>query len=178
MFYRAMRCSGVGWAKANTMYFAVLVGGPHWKKLNATMPADCKIRARHGFALDTKTWKPLVSDRAADALWQTIETRELSPTETIAVARPFFPNGNMTDARAKTFVANLKKKGATPDERRVITLSVIQSQRFSEQYVASIEKWIKEAKPTLAQIELRAAHDQQGANGTFTVFPNILKRPR
>lgn len=143
MFYNAMRCSGVSWSKAKTMFFAVWVGGPRWTTLNTGMPANCKINLPVKASIQTK-------------LLQTIQSRSLTPAETKAVARPFFTTRAMTQASAEKFVTHLRQRRVTSAETRIIALSVIQSERFSDDDVKQVESWIKTENPSLKAIKARA----------------------
>src|SRR5437762_10475235 len=48
MFYNAMRCSGVSWAKGKIMFLAVWAFGPHWKHPNSSMPTSCMTEEASG----------------------------------------------------------------------------------------------------------------------------------
>jgi hypothetical protein len=143
MFYNAMRCSGVSWPKAKTMFCAVSLGGPRWTKLNTSMPTACVMRS----PIETAVQKKLVG---------VIQRRVLSPAETRAVARPFFTNRKMTQTAAMKFVVGLKHRRVTPEEASAISLSVAQSEQFSETDVKQIESWIKKENPSLNTIKSRA----------------------
>jgi hypothetical protein len=143
MFYDAMRCSGVDWLKAKIMFYAVWAGGPRWTTLNGTMPSDCKVSSPVTVSVQNK-------------LMRIIQDRPLTVEETNAVARPFFTRRQMDTKNAHDLVAKLKRRAVTPDERRVITLSVAQSKRFSETDVKDTESWIQRDDPALKIIEARA----------------------
>ena len=143
MFYNAMRCSGVSRAKAKTMFFAVWVGGPRWTTLNTGMPAVCKLSPPVKASIQTK-------------LLRIIRSRPLTSAETKAVARPFFTNRTMTQAGAAKLVSRLKQRRVTPEEERIIALSVIQSEQFSDDDVKQVESWSETEKPSLETTEARA----------------------
>jgi hypothetical protein len=143
MFYNAMRCSGVGWVKAKTMFFAVWAGGPRWTKLNTEMPAKCLTHR----AIDSTLQSTLM---------QVIKSRTLSASETKAVARPFFTTKAMTGADAAALVAQLKQRNLNADESYIISLSVIQSAHISDADVKVSEAWVEKENPSLEAIERRA----------------------
>ncbi len=180
MFYEAMRCSGVGWVQAKTMYYAVWVGGPRWKKLNSTMPDICKAAPlpRRSSRLAMQ-WPGLLTPDVVDQLWQTIRNRPLTVAEARAVARPFFNRASMTDAGAMDFVNTLRQKEPTAEEKDLITLSVFISQRFDEKHVAEIEDWVRRENPSLEEIESRAEEIRAIRLAEPHIFPDVptLRRP-
>jgi hypothetical protein len=143
LFYKAMRCSGVGLAKAKTMFFAVWARGPRWDTLNPTMPDKCKVHPDIDTAVQTRVAR-------------VIQTRPLSIEETKAVARPFFNKQAMSESDAQKLVADLKQRQLKPEELYSITLSVIQSAQFSDDAVKKTESWIKKNNPSLKEIEAQA----------------------
>jgi len=157
MFYEAMRCSGVGWVQAKTMFYAVWLAGPRWSQLNTSMPAVCKTAApATSPSRIARQWPKLLKPGVVDQLWQIIHSRQLTVAEARAVARPFFNRTAMSDADAIAFVEALRKTEVTQEEKDLITLSVILSQRFDENDVKQIEEWIRREDPSLEQIEVRA----------------------
>ena len=178
MFYEAMRCSGVGWVQAGTMFFAVWLGGPRWKKLNPSMPDCCKEAPIPCPSSRLAMQWPGLHD-VVDQLWQTIRNRPLTVAEARAVARPFFNRGSITDADAIDFVNALKEKEPTAEEKYLITLSVIISQRLDEKGVAKIEKWVREENPSFEEIEHRADKMRAIRLVKLRIFPDVpvLRRP-
>lgn len=180
MFYEAMRCSGVGWLQAKTMYYAVWAGGPRWPKLNATMPDVCKAAPLPGRSSRLATqWPGLLTPKVVDQLWQTIRNRPLTVAEARAVARPFFNRASMSDAAAVDFVKALKETHPTQEERELITLSVILGQRFDENHVVEIEDWIRRENPSVEEIESRAEEMRAMRVREPQIFPDVptLRRP-
>jgi hypothetical protein len=178
MFYDAMRCSGVGWVKANTMFFAVWWCGPRWTHLNTDMPAACKIAEPAGTSTALSSWKSLTPDVASELVAE-IHRRELTLPEARAVARPFFTRGAMNDSGALEFVAKLKtRSNITPAEQQVIALSVTQSELISDEDVKGVEQWIEKENPSLEQIESRAEEMRNRRVTELRLFPEVrtLKR--
>jgi hypothetical protein len=156
------------------MFYAVWLGGPRWVKLNATMPAACK-----GAPLPARTsriamqWPSVLKPDVVDKLWQTIRSRQLTVAEARAVARPFFNRASMSDADAIAFVEALRETGATQEEKDLITLSVILSQRFDEKHVTEIEKWIRSKDPSLKEIESKAQKMRSVRVVDSHIFPDV-----
>ena len=173
MFFNGMRCSGVDWLKAKTMFFAVWLGGPRWPKLNSSMPADCLVASPVGGSRIRKVWRNLPPQEVVSKLWQTILQRNLTVPETRAVARPFFPRGPMTDADANKFVMTLKERGAKPEEQDLIALSVMQSEQISDNNVREIERWIEKENPSLETIESRAEEMRGRKTFESRLFPEV-----
>lgn len=173
MFYNAMRCSGVGWAKAKTMFFAVWAFGPRWPQLNTSMPAKCKIAQASGTPSASGLSKNLRSDLASGLLRE-INGRQLTLPEARAVARPFFTRGPMTDADATEFVTKLKARtDVAPAEREVIALSVMQSELISDKEVKGAEQWIEKEDPSLETIESRAEELRNRKPSERRLFPQV-----
>jgi hypothetical protein len=171
MFYNAMRSSGVGWAKAKTMFLAVWAFGPRWTHLNTSMPATCKIAQRSGTPPPPSSWENLSSDVATGVLGE-INKRKLTLSEARAVARPFFTRGPMIDADAAEFVTKLKERSdVTAAERQVIALSVMQSELISEGEVKQAEQWIEKEDPSLETIESRAEEMRNKKVDELRLFP-------
>ena len=80
----------------------------------------------------------------------------------------------MSDADAIAFVEALRKTEVTQEEKDLITLSVILSQRFDENHVREIEEWIRNENPSLDQIESRA-EEMRGSSRVIEplIFPEI-----
>jgi hypothetical protein len=173
MFYNAMRCSRVGWLKAKTMYFAVRVAGPRWTHLNHSMPAGCTKPLSIPTAHVAKLFEMDFGPNVVDKVWGQIAERNLTLPETKAVAQPFFTHSQMTDARARTFVMQLKKRGAKPEERVVITVSVVQSERFSESEVKAIQQSVEKQDPSLEQIDAQADAMRSRKIVTQRLFPEV-----
>ena len=175
MFYNAMRCSGVSWAKAKTMFYAVWFGGPRWTHLNTSIPAKCKIAPSpggpSGFVQFVGDLRPEISRK----LEQEIATRTLSAPEARAVARPFFTRGQMTDKDAIAFVSELKskKRELKPEEQQLIAISVIQSELMSDGEVKETEQWIKKENPSLELIESKAEEKRGQKLAEPRLFPQI-----
>jgi hypothetical protein len=173
MFYNAMRCSGVGWVKAKTMYWAVWAGGPRWTHLNTTMPALCKLAPPSGTPLGLRSWLKFRPE-VAGGLWREINDRTLTLPEARAVARPFFSRSAMTDKDAIEFVSKFKgKTDLTPEERNVIMLSVLQSELFSDGEVKQVEQWVEKENPPLDTIESRADEARKRNVAELRLFPKI-----
>lgn len=178
MFYDAMRCSGVSWLKAKTMFFAVWIGGPRWSKLNSDIPAPCKLAppAAAAATAATAATAPLNNPPGPDVfskILKEIETRALTPAEAKAVARPFFTKGEMSDADATEFVTRLKRQRAESEMKDAIVESVIQSERFSDEDVRKIEGWIEKENPDLEMIERRAEEERRKKIAKLRLFPQI-----
>ena len=174
MFYNAMRCSGVGWVKAKTMFWAVWAFGPRWKHLNTTMPANCRIASPSpaGTPPVSRVRSDLPSPAAGDEILKVIANRKLTLPEARAVARPFFTRGPMTDADATEFAAKLQHRtDLTPEERQVIALSVAESERFSDEDVKKVEQWIEKENPPLEKIETQAEEARQKKVTELRLFP-------
>jgi hypothetical protein len=173
MFYNAMRCSGVDWGKAKTMFWAVWAFGPRWARLNTSMPAKCKIAQPSATAPAMGLSKNLYPNLASGLLGE-INKRELTLPEARAVARPFFTQGPMTDADAVEFVTKLKKRtDVTPAERQVIALSVVQSELISDEEVKGIEQLIEKENPSLETIESRAEEMRNRKLFELRLFPQV-----
>lgn len=174
MFYEAMRCSGVAWVQAKTMFYAVWVGGPRWTKLNPSMPDICKAApGPQRSSRLARQWPGLLTPHAVEELWQTIRNRQLTVAEARAVARPFLNRVSMTDADATDFVNALRQKEPTAEEKDLITLSVIISQRFDERHVTKIEEWIRRENPSLEEIESRAEEMRAARLIRPHIFPDV-----
>jgi Protein of unknown function (DUF1353) len=172
MFYNAMRCSGVGWVKAKTMFLAVWAFGPRWTRLNSSMPPECMKDEPSTTPRVSGSWRP-PPDLGND-IWREIKRRVLSPAEIRAVARPFFTRGPMTDSDAIGFVARLKKTSdLTLVERQAIALSVIQFELVSDEEVIELERWINEKNPPLEMVESTAEQLRNTNVTELRLFPDV-----
>lgn len=173
MFYDAMRCSGVGWVKAKTMFLAVWAFGPRWTHLNTDMPAACKIAHPSRMAPTLNSWKALQPDVVA-GLFAEINERKLTLPEARAVARPFFTRGPMTDRDAVEFVTKLKERtDLTPADRQVIALSVAQSELITDEEVKGAEQWVERENPSLEKIESRGEEMRNRRVTELRLFPEV-----
>jgi hypothetical protein len=180
MFYEAMRCSGVGWVQAKTMFYAVWLGGPRWSTINTSMPGVCKAASPPTTSSRiARQWPKVLKPDVVDQVWQTIRSRQLTVAEARAVARPFLNRAAMSDADAIAFVEALRKTDATEEEKDLIALSVILSQRFNEEHVREIEEWIRRENPSVKRIEARAEEMRSARIIETHIFPEVrgLRRP-
>ena len=176
MFYNAMRCSGVGWAKAKTMFWAVWAFGPRWKQLNTSMPAACRIASPSGTPPALRSRSDLPPSATGDEILRVIASRKLTLPEARAVARPFFTRGPMTDADATEFAAKLQHRtDLTPEERQVIALSVAESERISDEEVRNVEQWIEKNDPPLETIQVQAEEVRQKKITELRLFPEATR---
>jgi len=98
----------------------------------------------------------------------------LSLAEAKAVARPFFTQGAMTDTDALALVGKLQERiEVTPEERRIILLSVIQSELISDEEVMQLELWIEQANPSMKVIESKAEQFRNRRITELRLFPNV-----
>jgi hypothetical protein len=171
MFYNAMRCSGVDWTTAKTMYYAVRVFGPRWKQLNTSMPASCMVSKQSGPSATVQSFQ--LPSSITTKLTEEIAARTLSVPEAKAVARPFFTHGPMTDKDATEFVASLKGREIKPEEQQLIALSVVQSEFFSDEEVIATRRWIETENPALEVIEAKAEEKRTQRNVEPRLFPEI-----
>jgi hypothetical protein len=171
MFYNAMRCSGVDWTTAKTMFYAVWAFGPRWRHLNTSMPANCMIAQISRPAGTIRSFQ--IPSSITARLTQEITTRTLSLPETRAVARPFFTHGPMTDANATAFVTQLRARQIKPEEQQAIALSVMQSEVFSDEEVNATRQWIERENPSLESIEARAETKREQRNFEPRLFPQV-----
>ena len=141
------------------------------------MPKECKIAqpATPGFV--SRVWLKSLAPQLSTKLVQEIGGRNLTLPEAKAVARPFFTQGRMTDADATDFVTKLKKRDIKPEEQEAIALSVIQSERFSDDDVKGIEQWVEKDNPSLETIEARAEATRKTAAekeiSELRLFPQV-----
>ena len=172
MFYSAMRCSGVSWAKGKIMFLAVWAFGPHWKQLNSSMPASCMTEESPGRFHGAGSWPP--PPVVDDNLWREIRQGTLSLLEARAVARPFFTQGPITDDDAIALVAKLQRRtDLTHEERQIVFLSVVQSELISDEEVAQLEQWIEQANPPLEVIEAQAEQLRNRRLTELRLFPRV-----
>src|SRR5438132_1823610 len=170
LFYTAMRCSGVGWLRGKTMYYAVWVGGPRWIKLNTAPPAKC-LR---------KPPTPSVDQRTADQIFRQLRrilsSRLVTNEEARVILRAVAPGVEDRPELIHMVIIHLLSEEPSSYVKRLIALSILLSQQFSEEHVRSIYEWVRAEKPTLEQIEERAesarSHAQYRQPGN-TVFPEI-----
>lgn len=172
MFYNAMRCSGVGWVKAKTMYLAVWAMGPRWTKLNSSMPKDCLLTSPSSTPPEMQSLM-IPKPEIAQALVTEIRQRSLTLPEARAVARPFFNRSAMSDQEATQFAARLKEKELSAAAQEAITLSVLQSEWVSEEEAHGIEQWIEKDNPPLEAIEVRAQELRARKIMELRLFPQV-----
>ena len=172
MFYDAMRCSGVSWVKAKTMYLAVWALGPRWTKLNSSMPKDCRLAGPSGTPPAMQAMM-MPRPEIGEQIVRESEQGRLSLPETRAVAQPFFNQGAMSDTDANQFVAKLKDRKLTAAERAVITLSVLQGELVDEEEVRGIEQWVEKENPSLETIESRAEEIRNRRITELRLFPKV-----
>ena len=176
MFYNAMRCSGVGWAKAKTMFWAVWAFGPRWKQLNTTMPASCLLASPSATPLAAVSQPDIPSLATADEIQEVMARRKLTLPEARAVARPFFTKGPMSDPDAVKKVAELQQRtDLTREERQAIALSVAQSERISDEEVKKVEEWIEKEDPPLETIETQAEEARAKTVTELRLFPEATR---
>lgn len=172
MFYAAMRCSGVGWAKAKTMFYAVWWGGPRWTALNPQMPQAC-LAAHPAAARPLRSRLNFLPPRDVTLqLWQTILTRPLTIEETRAAARAFLSISIMTNVDAATTLAELKERRLSPEDLDALALSVMLHQRLSEEHAREIRQWIAFENPPLDAIISRAEEMRHQRIET-EIFPEL-----
>ncbi len=172
MFYEAMRCSGVGWVKAKTMYLAVWAMGPRWTKLNSSMPKDCLLAAPSGTPPAMQSFMLPTTDIAQQVV-QEIKERQITLPEARAVARPFFNRSAMSDKDATQFAAELKGRDLSAAERAAISLSVLQSEWVSEEEVRGLEQWVERENPALEKVEARAEELRSRRITELRLFPKV-----
>jgi hypothetical protein len=178
MFYNAMRCSGVSWAKAKTMYLAVWGFGPRWTHLSSGFPKECLVQPPASSATPWKSFvipsSSLVNSHGVPArLASEIDRRSLNLPEARAVARPFFNSAVMTDADAVRFAANLKKRPLSLEEQLAITQSVLQSELVSDDEVKAVETWVKNENPSTKALESRAEELRNRKITELRLFPEV-----
>jgi len=140
------------------------------------MPGDCMVtptietfRRKYG----SNPGQKLPAPEVIEALWQEITTRPLTLPEARAVARPFFPTKLMTDDDATSFIQALKDRNVTDEEKAVIALSVIQSERLGDEELKGIEQWIEKENPSLEAVERRAEEIRTRRISELRLFPQV-----
>ena len=174
MFYEGMRCSGVGWVKAKTMYLAVYAFGPRWKNLNSSMPKDCLLATPSGTPPQIGALKISTTDVAQQVVRES-QRRALTLPEARAVARPFFNQKAMSDQDAKEFVAKLKTREPLGSRPERDYLSVLQSEWVSDEEVRGIEQWVERESPPLEKWK-RAPRSCAGEGPPSCAFSPRWKR--
>lgn len=140
MFYDAMRCSGVGFVKAKIMFYAVWAGGPRWKTLQPQAPGACKGQLH----VDANIEKKII---------EALKSRPLSQLESEAVARPFVTQAQMTSEDVSRVIADLKGRDLRPEERAIITQSVVETVHFPPEEVRRVAQLIEKNDPEIEEIQ-------------------------
>jgi hypothetical protein len=139
MFYEAMRCSGVGFIKAKIMFYAVWAGGPRWNTLRPQAPGACTGQLH----VDAKIEKEII---------EALKSRPLSQLESEAIARPFITQAQMTSEDVSRVITDLKGRNLRPEERAIITQSVVETVHFPPEEVRRVAQLIEKDDPDIEVI--------------------------